>query len=281
LYWGTGNPAPDYNGDERLGDNLYTCALLALNPADGTIKWHFQFTPHDVHDWDATEIPVLFDAPISGRTRKLVSMANRNGFYYVLDRQTGEFLTGTPYVKVTWADGLSPKGRPLIRRDSEPRAEGALVYPDARGGSNWWSPSYSPQTKLFYQAAREEGAIFYKGEYTYKPGTVFTGGAGRVIDADNARGGIRALEATTGKLQWEFKLLTQPYAGVLSTGGGLVFSGAEEGNFFALDAQNGKLLWELQLGAAIKANPVSFAVDGKQYVAITAGSALFVFGLPS
>jgi alcohol dehydrogenase (cytochrome c) len=282
LYWGTGNPAPDYNGDERLGDNLYTCSLLALNPADGTIKWHFQFTPHDVHDWDATQIPVLFDAAIDGRTRKLVAMANRNGFYYVLDRQTGQFLTGTPYVKVTWADGLNAKGRPLTRSSSEPSAEGSLVYPDARGGSNWWSPSYSPKIKLFYQAARELGAYFYKREYEYKPGTVFTGGGGRVIDdGDDAHGGIRALEATTGKLRWEFPLLTPPYAGVLSTGGGLVFSGSEEGNFFALDAENGNLRWQLQLGAAIKANPVSFAIDGLQYVAIAAGSALFVFGLPS
>lgn len=279
LYWGTGNPAPDYNADERPGDNLYTCSLLALNPADGTIKWHFQFTPHDVHDWDANEIPVLFDASINGRERKLVAMANRNGFYYVLDRQTGEFLAGTPYVKQTWADGLDAKGRPLVRRGTEPSIEGTLVYPDARGAANWWSPSYSPQTKLFYQAAREVGAIFHKGEYEYKPGTVFTGGGGRQMDGDDAYGAVRALEPTTGKLKWEFKLLTPPYAGLLSSAGGLVFGGAEEGNFFALDAENGKLLWEFQLGGAIHANPIAFALGGTEYIAISAGSALFVFGM--
>ena len=280
LYWGTGNPAPDWNGDERPGDNLYTCSLLALNPADGKIKWHFQFTPHDVHDWDSNEIAVLFDATVNGRSRKLVSMANRNAFYYVLDRETGEFITGTPYVRQTWADGLDAKGRPIVRRGTEPSYEGTLVYPDITGGANWYSPSYSPQTKLFYHTAREVGTTYYKGEADYKPGTPFTGGGGRRMDGDEAYAAVRAWEAASGKLKWEFKLLTPPMAGLLSTSGNLVFGGAEEGNFFALDAENGKPLWDLQLGGAIRANPMSFAIDGKQHVAIAAGSALFVFGLP-
>jgi alcohol dehydrogenase (cytochrome c) len=279
LYWGIGNPAPDFNADDRAGDNLFTCALLALNPADGTIKWHFQFTPRDVHDWDANQIPVLFDASINGRDRKVVAMANRNGFYYVLDRQTGEFLVGTPFVKQTWADGLDAKGRPRVRPGSEPSIEGSLVYPDARGAANWWSPSYSPQTKLFYQAAREAGSVFFKGEYEYKPGTVFAGGGQRELEADEAYGVIRALEATTGKLKWEFKLLTTPRGGVMATAGGLLFGGAEEGNFFALDAENGQPLWEFQLGGGIRTNPIAFAIDGTEYVAISGGSALFVFGL--
>jgi alcohol dehydrogenase (cytochrome c) len=279
LYWGTGNPAPDLNADERPGDNLYTCSLLALNPNDGSIKWHFQFTPHDVHDWDSVEIPVLFDDTIGGRIRKLVAMANRNGFYYVLDRQSGEFLRGTPYVKQTWADGLDSKGKPILLQDAGPSREGKLLYPDITGGANWFSPSYSPQTKLFYQAAREVGAIYYKGEYQYKPGTVFVGGGQRLLNGDPAYGAVRALEGVTGKLKWEFKLLSPPMAGLLSTASGLLFGGAEEGNFFALDAEDGKPLWELQLGAAIRANPMSFAIDGNQYIAISAGSALFVFGL--
>jgi len=279
LFWGTGNPAPDFNGDERPGDNLYTCSLLALDPADGTIKWHFQFTPHDVHDWDANEIPVLFDAVINQRPRKLVAMANRNGFYYVLDRQTGEFLTGTPYVKQTWAEGLDAKGRPLLRNGTEPSIEGSLVYPDARGAANWWSPTYSPQTKLFYQAAREVGAIYHKGEYEYKPGTVFAGGGGRAIEGENGYGAVRGLESTTGKMKWEFRLLTPPLAGLMSSAGGLVFGGAEEGNFFALDATTGKLLWDFQLGGPIRSNPIAFAVDGTEYVAISAGSALVVFNV--
>jgi len=280
LYWTTGNPGPDWNGDVRKGDNLYTGSLLALNPADGKIKWHFQFTPHDVWDWDANQIPVLFDATINGRARKLVALANRNAFYYVLDRETGEFLTGTPYAKQTWAEGLDAKGRPLVRPGTAPSLEGTFVHPNIQGASNWYSPSYSPRTGLFYQAAREMGTYYFKGEAVYKPGQGFTGGGGRALNGDDAFGAIRALEATTGKMRWEFKLLSPGMAGVLSTAGGLVFGGADEGNFFALDAESGELLWDLQLGASIRANPMSFAVDGKQYVAVAAGYSVYVFGLP-
>jgi len=196
-----------------------------------------------------------------------------------LDRENGQFLSATQYVKQTWADGIDEKGRPKVKPGTEPSIEGTLVYPDITGGANWFSPSYSPQTKLFYHAAREVGTMYYKGEADYKPGTAFTGGGGRRMDGDVSYGAVRAWEATTGKLKWEFKLLTPPMAGLLSTAGGLVFGGAEEGNFFALDAENGKPIWDLQLGGAIRSNPMSFAVDGKQYVAIAAGSALFVFGL--
>ena len=279
LYWGIGNPAPDWNGDERPGDNLYTCSLLALNPADGKIKWHFQFTPHDVHDWDANQIPVLFDATINGRSRKLVAMANRNAFYYVLDRQTGEFLHAAPYAKQTWADGIDPKGRPIVRRGVEPSTEGTLVYPSLQGAANWFSPSYSPQTKLFYQAVREMGSYYFKGEAEYTPGEYFMAGGERALNGDDAFGAVRALEATTGQLKWEFKIQSPPWAGVLSTAGGLLFGGTDEGNFFALDAETGKPLWDFQVGAAIRANPVSFAIGGKQYVAISGGNALFVFAL--
>jgi alcohol dehydrogenase (cytochrome c) len=280
VYWGTGNPGPDWNGDLRRGDNLYTCSLIALNPVDGKIKWHFQFTPHDIHDWDANEIPVLFDAAINGRSRKLVAMANRNAFYYLLDRETGEFLSATPYAKQTWAERIDAKGRPIRRPGTEPSVEGTLVFPNIQGASNWPSPSYSPQTKLFYQAAREMGTYFFKGESKYTPGEPFMAGGGRAVNGDDAWGAVRALEATTGKLKWEFKLITPPMSGVLSTAGGLVFGGTDEGNFFALDAETGKPLWDLQLGGAIRANPMSFAVDGKQYVAIAAGYSLFVCGLP-
>jgi alcohol dehydrogenase (cytochrome c) len=279
IYWGTGNPGPDWNGDVRPGDNLYTCALLALDANTGKIKWHFQFTPHDVHDWDATEVPVLFDATINGRARKLVAMANRNAFYYVLDRENGQFISATQYVKQTWADGIDEKGRPKVKLGTEPSIEGTLVFPDITGGANWYSPSYSPQTKLFYHTAREVATTYYKGEPDYKPGTAYTAGGGRRMDGDVAFAAVKAWEAATGKLRWEFKLLTPPMAGLLSTAGGLVFGGTEEGNFFALDAENGKPLWDMQLGAAIRSNPMSFAVDGKQFVAIPAGSALFVFGL--
>ena len=279
LYWGTGNPGPDWNGDVRPGDNLYTCSLLALDATSGKIKWHFQYTPHDTHDWDANEIPVLFDAEIKGQPRKLVAMANRNAFYYLLDRVTGEFLLGEPYAKQTWAKGLDAKGRPIVLPNTDPSVEGTLVWPALNGATNWYSPSYSPLTKLFYVAVRERSSYYYKGEVEFKPGTFFSGGGERAIDSD-AWGAIRALEATTGKVKWEFPLLTPPWGGVLATAGGLVFGGANEGNFFALEAQTGKALWEIQTGSQIRANPISFAIDGKQHVAIAAGTALFVFGLP-
>ncbi|HZN10322.1 MAG TPA: PQQ-dependent dehydrogenase, methanol/ethanol family [Blastocatellia bacterium] len=280
LYWGTGNPGPDWNGDVRPGDNLYTCALLAIDAATGKLKWHFQFTPHDTHDWDATEIPVLLEAVVRGRARRLVAMANRNAFYYLLDRETGEFLHGSPYAKQNWAERLDARGRPVVRPNTEPTVEGTLVYPSLQGATNWFSPSYSPLTKLFYVAVREMGAYYHKGEADYKPGTFFAAGGERALDGDQAYGAVRALEAETGRLKWEFRLQSPPWAGVLATAGGVVFSGSNEGNFFALDALTGRPLWEFQTGGAVAANPVSFLIDGRQHVAIAAGQALFVFGLP-
>jgi alcohol dehydrogenase (cytochrome c) len=278
LYWATGNPAPDWNTENRPGDNLYTDSVLALDPSNGKIKWHFQFTPEDVHDWDANETLVLFDAQVGGRMRKVIAQANRNGFYYVLDRATGEFLTGVPYAKQTWAEGLDAKGRPIRKKGIAPTNEGTLVFPNIQGASNWFSPSYSPQTKLFYQAAREMGTVYYKGEAIYKAGTAFTGGGGRAVNGDDASGAIRALDATTGKMKWEFPLLSPGFTSLLSTAGGLVFAGSQEGNFFALDAESGKPLWDIQLGGNVLGIPISYAVDGKQYIAIAAGFTLFVFG---
>jgi alcohol dehydrogenase (cytochrome c) len=280
LYWTTGNPAPDWNADNRPGDNLYTDAVLALDPDTGKLKWHFQFTPEDVHDWDANQTVILFEATVGGRERKLLGQANRNGFYYVLDRETGAFLTGVPYAKQTWADGLDPKGRPIRKKGIAPSPEGTLVFPNIQGAANWHSPSYSPQTKLFYQHAREMGTIYYKGDAVYKPGTAFTGGGGRYVNGDDASSAIRALDAMSGKVKWEFPLLSPGFSSLLSTAGGLVFGGTEEGNFIALDADSGKPLWDLQLGGTVRGIPIAYAVDGKQYVAIAAGNALFAFALP-
>jgi len=279
LYWTTGNPAPDWNADNRPGDNLYTDAVLALDPETGKMKWHFQFTPEDVHDWDSNQVVILFEGTVAGRERKLLGQANRNGFYYVLDRETGAFLTGVPYAKQTWADGLDPKGRPIRKKGIAPSLEGTLVFPNIQGAANWHSPTYSPQTKLFYQHAREMGTIYYKGDAVYKPGTAFTGGGGRYVNGDDASSAIRALDATTGKMKWEFPLLSPGFSSLLSTAGGLVFSGTEEGNFIALDAETGKSLWDIQLGGPVRGMPISYAVDGKQFVAIPAGTTLFVFGL--
>jgi alcohol dehydrogenase (cytochrome c) len=279
VYWGVGNPGPDWNGDSRPGDNLYTCSLVALDANTGALKWHFQFTPHDEHDWDATEIPVLLDATVRGRTRKVVAMANRNAFYYLLDRATGEFLAGTPYAKQTWAKGLDDRGRPMLLDGVSPTIEGALVWPSLQGATNWFSPSYSPLTKSFYISVREMGSYYYKSEAEYKPGTFFAGGGERALSGDPAHGAIRALDASTGKQLWEFPLISPPWVGVLATAGGLVFGGSNEGNFYALDATTGKPLWEFQTGGEMASNPMSFAVDGKQHVAIATGHCLFVFAL--
>jgi alcohol dehydrogenase (cytochrome c) len=279
VYWGVGNPGPDWNGDVRPGDNLYTCSLVALDGDTGRLRWYFQFTPHDNHDWDATHVPVLFDGEIGGRQRKLVAIANRNAFYYVLDRITGEFLAGREYAKQTWARGLNAKGRPIRAPDSEPTEKGALIWPNLNGATIWFSPSYNPQTDLLYVAVREVGAVYFKQDAEYKEGTFYAGGGENELPADDASGAIRALNARTGEMRWEFKLHSPAYASVLSTAGGLVFSGAVEGNFYALDARTGKPLWDFQTGGSIRSNPVSFAVNGHQYVAISADRVLYVFGL--
>ena len=279
IYWGVGNPGPDWNGDNRPGDNLYTCSLVALDAATGKLKWHFQFTPHDDHDWDATEIPVLLTATVRGRERKVVAMANRNAFYYLLDRATGEFLSATQFAKQTWAKGIDDSGRPIVLPNTSPSTEGTLVYPSLQGATNWFSPSYNPLTKTMYVPVREMGAYYYKTEAAYKPGNWFGGGGERALRGDAAYGAVRALDANTGKRIWEFRLKSPPWAGVLSTAGGLVFGGSTEGNFYALDGRTGTPLWDFQTGGDIEANPISFLIDGKQHIAIAAGHAIFVFGL--
>jgi len=279
IYWGTGNPGPDWNGDPRPGDNLYTCSLVALDAATGKLRWHFQFTPHDVHDWDATEIPVLLDTVFRGKPRKVAAMANRNAFYYLLDRSTGEFWLGTPSAKQTWAKGLDDRGRPAVLPNTEPSEEGTLVWPSLQGATNWFSPSYDAGRKQFYVSVREMAAYYYKGEAEYKPGTFFAGGGERALRGDEAFGAIRALDVSTGKKKWEFRLQSPPWVGVLGTAGGLVFGGSNEGNFYALDAESGKALWEFQTGGGMASNPISFLIGGKQHVAVAAGHAVFVFGL--
>jgi alcohol dehydrogenase (cytochrome c) len=281
LYWGTGNPAPDYNGDDRKGDNLYSNCLLAIDADSGKLRWHFQYTPHDLHDWDANQVPMLIDAPIGGKPRKLVAQANRNAFFYLLDRLTGEFLVGTPFARQSWASGLDPRGRPRLLPGSDPTPEGTLVYPGLAGATNWFSPAYNPATGLVYVQAREDYAqIFHKTKSDYQPGEHFEGGSARDVEGAEHYGVLKAIEALTGKIRWQWKQYAPPSGGVLSTAGGLVWSGNREGWFFALDATTGRPLWRFQTGGLIWANPISFAVDGQQQVAIAAGQGIFVFGLP-
>ena len=280
LYWGVGNPSPDWNGDSRPGDNLYSSSLIALDARTGALRWHFQFTPHDTHDWDANQIPVLVDADVGGRPRKLVVSANRNGFYYVLDRTTGEFLKGTAYAKQTWASGLDARGRPIVIPGTEPSEKGTLVWPSLQGATNWFSPSYDAQQRLLIVPVREMGSRYFKAEAEYKPGRPFMGG-GEVVDSPGeAYGAVRALDVLTGQRRWEHKLLSPLWAGVMATAGGLVFGSTNEGNVFALDSRSGRPLWDFQTGGACVANPISFQIDGRQHIATACGQAVFAYALP-
>lgn len=279
IYWGTGNPGPDWNGDVRLGDNLYSDSIIALDADSGTLKWYFQFTPHDIHDWDATEVPVLVDAEVRGQKRKLVLFPNRNAFYYVLDRVSGQFLLGKPYAKQTWAKGLDDSGRPIRVEGTSPSLEGTKVWPSVAGANNWYSPAYSPKTGLLYIAVREAGSLYFFGEAEYKEGEQFNGGGFRSIPGEEEWGAVRAYKPATGEVVWEHKMHTPPYSGLLSTSGNLVFGATPEGQFFALDATTGKELYRFQAGGMVRSNPMSYMSEGKQYVAMGLGNSLYVFGL--
>lgn len=283
LYYGTGNPGPDFNGDARPGDNLYSCSLIAVDASTGKMRWYFQFTPHETHDWDSVQVPVLFNTVIKGEHRKLVAVANRNGFYYVLDRITGKFLLGIPYVKETWAKGLDTNGRPILEPTIEPTAAGTLIYPDVIGATNWASPSFDPGRRLLYVTVHEMGAYYLKGELRFNPNRPpsYSGGGHIALSGDDAYGAIRALDVTTGKRIWEHRILAPAWSSVLATAGGLVFSESDEGDFFALDSDTGKLLWNFTMGEDFPhSNPVTYEIDGKQYVVATDGNALVVFDLP-
>lgn len=280
IIWGTGNPSPDWNGDARLGDNLYTDSAIALDAATGKLKWYFQFVPHDVHDWDAVQVPVLVDGEWQGRPRKLVYWAHRNAFYYVLDRETGKFLLGKPFATQTWAKGLDDNGRPIRLPNIDPTPEGTYIWPGVQGATNWYSPSYSPDTKLFYLAAWENRSVYRKGEQEYSPGNRFIGSVPLIeLPDEPGHGAIRALNPQTGDKVWEYKLHTKPWAGVLSSAGKLVFGGSDEGYFFALDAETGKEQWKLNMGGIIRANPITYMSKGKQIVAIAAGSSIITLHL--
>lgn len=279
LYWGTGNPGPDWNGDVRPGDNLYTSSVVALDADSGELAWHFQFTPHDTHDWDANQIPVLIDREWNGVSRRLLVMANRNAFYYVLDRETGEFLHGREYAKQTWAEGLDPSGRPVVFPGMEPSYDGTLVWPSLQGATNWFSPSYSPDTGALYVSVREMGAYYFKADVEYEAGAPYMGGGEQALRGDEAQGWVYALDALTGERRWEFRLQSPPWSGVMATAGGLVIGGSQEGNIYALSADSGEPLWSFFVGGAVRTNPMSFAHQGRQYIVMAGGNSLFVFGL--
>jgi alcohol dehydrogenase (cytochrome c) len=284
TYWGTGNPGPDWDGAGRVGDNLYSCSVIALDPDTGALKWHYQFSPHNEFDWDSTQVPVLADLEWQGRPRKVMLWANRNGMFYMLDRMTGAFLKGQPFVKVNWADGFDDKGRPTPVPGMAPTKEGTLIYPGNQGGTNWYSPSYSPRTGLFYVPAWENTSTTYvRGETPpgFREGETFTGifpRPGSKIDDEYSS--IQAIDPKTGQKRWTYRLpvgLTE--AGVLTTASDVLFSGGRDGSFFALDARNGKLLWQTNLGPSVSAGPMTYAVNGKQFVSVVVGRSVFTFGL--
>jgi len=293
IYWGTGNPGPDYNGDVRPGDNLYSSSVVALDADTGKLIWHYQFTPHDEWDWDSSEVPVLVDMEWQGRSRKLLLMANRNGFFYTLDRVTGRFLQAKAFVKQTWNGGFDENGRPIRLPNVSPTKEGRVMFPGQQGGTNWYNPSYSPRTEMFYIPAWVDYYTTYnKFEPEYVPGRQYTGGAPRSDVLGGSRdtrlihtrveggyGAVRALDALTGELRWEFKMGDVTDGGILTTAADLLFTGNRDQYFYALDARNGALLWKIYLGGNIRSGAMSYQAGGKQYIAVAAGSGLFTFAI--
>jgi alcohol dehydrogenase (cytochrome c) len=277
LFWTTGNPAPSNRKVQREGDNLYSNCLLALDADSGELNWHFQYTKHDDHDWDSTQVPVMVD--LDGK--KLIAHANRNGYFYLIDRTTGKLVLAKPFAQTTWSNSKDADGRPVAAAGSSPTLEGKKVCPGAAGSTNWMSPTFDPQTRLFYVTAREQCDIFSTAPQKNDEGHAYYGSAYfPAADAEPYWGALRAIDPLTGERKWEFKHISPSWSGVLSTAGGLVFTGDSEGNFIALDAASGKALWHFQMGGAVYAAPMSYAIEDTQYVAIAAGSALFVFSLP-
>lgn len=283
LYWTTGNPCPDYNGDERKGDNLYSDSVLALKPKTGELAWYFQYTPHDLHDWDAQQTPMLIDAEFGGERRKLLAHANRNGFFYVLDRTNGKMLNASPFVKkLTWAKEIGKDGRPVVNPEANPTAAGVTACPAVEGATNWFSTAYSPVTKLFYVQALEKCTVYTKEPGKWEAGKSYYDGATHDVPEDPGQKVLRALDVQTGKTVWERTQegAAESWGGVLSTASGLVFFGEDNGNFTALDAKSGKLLWTFPANCNWKASPMTYQNGGKQYVAIAGPGTIFTFSLP-
>ncbi len=298
TFWGTGDPNPGWNGDSRPGDNLYSDSVVALDADTGKLKWYYQFMPHDEFDFDSVQVPVLANIEWKGQPRKVMLWANRNGFFYVLDRTTGQFLLGKAFVKQNWNVGFDDKGRPLLSPKLSPKPRGSsYVEPGTQGGTNWYSPSFSPRTGLFYVSTWDNYSNYSgKGDPgAWTSNQRYMGGTAAVVPGTAPRpprippiyrkeeegyGAVRAIDPQTGEKKWDFKMVNYTESGVLSTASDLVFSGGMEGNFFALDARDGRCLWKVGLGATVASGPITYSVDGRQYVAVAAGDTLYVFSLP-
>jgi alcohol dehydrogenase (cytochrome c) len=284
VYWPVGNPAKEYNGDDRKGDNLYSASILALERKTGKLKWHYQFTPHDLWDWDATQTSVLIDANWKGQPRQLMLHASRNGFFYVFDRRDGTLLLWKPFVRnLTWASGIGADGRPVKLPNQEPTAAGTKVCPSQDGATNWFSPSFNPATGLYYVQTFEKCSIYTKSDDSkWESGKSYLGGSQRTAPDPKPERILKAIDIRTGDIKWE---LPQPgpansWGGTLSTATGLVIFGEEGGALMAADAATGKPLWSFPTNQSWKASPMTYTFDGKQYIAIAAGPNVIAFGLP-
>ena len=283
IYWPTGNPGPDYNGDDRQGDNLYSCSILALEAKTGKLKWYYQTTPHDVWDWDATETPMLIDTNVNGQPRKLLAQANRNGYFYLIDRTDGKLVLAKPFVKkVTWSTGIGDDGRPIVNPAQEiPDKAGKEVCPSQTGASNWFSTSFSAATGLYYVQALDACAVISKSEVEWEAGRGYLGGNVRNPPAEHSQKVLRAIDVSTGAIRWEIPETGNgdSWGGVLGTASGLIFFCEDSGIFEAVRASDGKQLWQYQTNQLWKASPMSYVFDGKQYVAVSAGTNIFAFAL--
>ncbi len=282
VYWTTSNAAPDFVGDSRPGDDLYTACVLALDADTGQLKWYFQFTPHDLYDFDANETPVLVDVEEGGAIQHLLVQANRNGFLYVLDRATGKFLRATPFVqKLNWATGIDASGRPILS-GRIPTAQGTSICPSINGATNWFSPSYNPETGLFYVMALESCNLFFSKPKPFTPGETFYGTGTTLLPDEHAQKTLVAYSVSEGKSVWRYPQVGRgdSWGGTLTTAGGLVFFGDDAGSLEVVDARIGRALWHFNTGQSMRASPMTYMVDGVQYVAIAAGSDVFSFSLP-
>jgi alcohol dehydrogenase (cytochrome c) len=282
IFWGTSNPAPDFEGEVRPGDDLYTDCVLALDPDTGKLKWYFQFTPHDLFDFDAVETPILIDAEYQGTSRKLLVQANRNGYIYVLDRTNGTFLSATPFVeKLNWAKGIGADGKPVVS-GVQPTVAGTRVCPGYAGATNWFSPSYSESTHSVYFMALEECETYFFKSQSFAEGRGYYSTGVKRIPGEPSQKVLVAFNLDTGSIAWRYPQTGTGHssAGTMTTAGDLLFFGDDAGSFEAADARSGKPLWHFYTGQDISASPMSYAVGGKQYVAIAAGSDVFSFALP-
>jgi alcohol dehydrogenase (cytochrome c) len=282
LYWPTGNPGPDYNGEDRLGDNLYSDSVVALDAKTGALNWYYQFTPHDTHDWDATEPLVLIDAEWQGRPRKLLAQANRNGFFYVLDRTNGELLLAKPFVKkLNWAKEIGKDGRPVTQAFPKTADGQDLVCPSQDGAANWHSTAYNPELGLFYVQTLEKCNEYVSRPVEWEAGKGFGGGASLQVPGESAQKILRAIDIHTGSIAWEMPEVGagDTWGGTLATSSGIVFVCEDSGMLMAVDAVNGKLLWQFQTNQTWKASPMTYVLDGKQYVAVAVGQTILAFGL--